>query len=1150
VRHIEGAPVARLRLTFRTTSSAKSLWFWFDGSQSHRYSSCFYFYGLRPSIKGLRRLIAKRGNFVRSKICFALFCLSFLAKVEPVTGQAIIELEKWQVSLDQEATFQAIEVPGTIEDQLDPQFDGVSIYVTNIPPIQTKPQQRAVLKFHGIATHARVLIDGKQVTEHLGAWTPFEVDITELVVQHERHSSESEKFHQLKVIVDEKVGHNTQGFLPIITNHFGGIWKPVTLNIVNATSILEDQLAIFPQVETHRLNLQLPVRCRADCKPAFSIKIAQLDSRQEPGVFQELDSSLEEITAPQRLASESPEEMTTRTFSANFTLPFAWKLWSPEAPQLYLLKIETWDQADHNPEVVELRFGVKDFRAEGDAFLLNGHPYSIRGILNWGYAPPSVSPSLDENWMRQEIEFAQSRGFNLMKFCLWIPPKRYLELCDEMGMLAWVEYPTWHPKLDQQHVEELVREYTEFFAYDRNHVSIVLRSLTCETGPGADLTVIRRLYDLCKTMIPEAVVEDDSSWISWNRIHDFYDDHPYGNNHTWVETLTRLRKYIAQRERKPLALGEAMAADSWTVSTDDLLKSAASDAAHGVWFAAANRKWIEQFSEIAKKRNRLFLPDLLEPHSIHYGQLMRKCQIEAFHREIPTGAYVVSVIRDFPKAAMGLIDYQNRPKHSTADWDFHGAAMVLMETEKDRRSFTSKEVANLKMIGKDLETQTGSTEISVTLLDSQNTDVWNGVKAVDGREVLTSASFQIPMPEVTEPQRFRIRAIWKRDQNNGINEWPVWVFPAPEESFALQVHPSAKKFVEQYSQQLHIQADQAAKVILTRQLDPTLLQALEDGAKVFLIPDSVPNSFPLDDHWFLRGSVAVFEDPAGDENDKFTTRFDHHGCELNSILELQHFDLAGPVVSNLGHYQELIDPLILLWDNHDLREVRTHGLAFRMEFGRGGVLFVSPLNFVGHTNSAGQWLFHHWLRRLDCEQESDLRMDAETRQSTTERFRKDLNRRTVDLHREAWQFQPDREAAGVKQSWFRMDFDDSSWALIRIGQHWENQGYANLDYWAWYRKTVELPLDWESPATYLNINGIDDYADIYINGTKIASVGDIEKKETAFETRVSIDISSHIQLGEPIQITVAVYDWYGSGGIFRPLSIATEPLSKEPPILK
>lgn len=69
-----------------------------------------------------------------------------------------------------------------------------------------------------------------------------------------------------------------------------------------------------------------------------------------------------------------------------------------------------------------------------------------------------------------------------MKFCLFVPPKKYLELCDELGMLAWVEYPTWHPKLDEKHLAELRQEYAEFFAFDCNHPSVILRSLTCETG--------------------------------------------------------------------------------------------------------------------------------------------------------------------------------------------------------------------------------------------------------------------------------------------------------------------------------------------------------------------------------------------------------------------------------------------------------------------------------------------------------------------------------------------------------------------------------------------------------------------------------------------------------------------------------------------
>ena len=64
-------------------------------------------------------------------------------------------------------------------------------------------------------------------------------------------------------------------------------------------------------------------------------------------------------------------------------------------------------------------------------------------------------------------------------------------------------------------------------------------------------------------MIPGALVEDDSSWIEWNRIADFYDDHPYGNNHTWVQTLQGLNEYILAHGLKPLVLGESISADTW-----------------------------------------------------------------------------------------------------------------------------------------------------------------------------------------------------------------------------------------------------------------------------------------------------------------------------------------------------------------------------------------------------------------------------------------------------------------------------------------------------------------------------------------------------------------------------------------------------------
>ncbi len=84
----------------------------------------------------------------------------------------------------------------------------------------------------------------------------------------------------------------------------------------------------------------------------------------------------------------------------------------------------------------------------------------------------------------------------------------------------------------------------------------------------------------------------------------------------------------------------------------------------------------------------------------------------------------------------------------------------------------------------------------------------------------------------------------------------------------------------------------------------------------------------------------------------------------------------------------------------------------------------------------------------------------------------------------------------------------------------------------------------------MNFTGIDDYAILYVNGVRVGTAGDLENRRTAFEDRVSFDVSKYVTAGSSLQISVAVYDWYGAGGIFRPVTLSTEPLSDNPPMLK
>ena len=263
------------------------------------------------------------------------------------------------------------------------------------------------------------------------------------------------------------------------------------------------------------------------------------------------------------------------------------------------------------------------------------------------------------------------------------------------------------------------------------------------------------------------------------------------------------------------------------------------------------------------------------------------------------------------------------------------------------------------------------------------------------------------------------------------------------------------------------------------------------------------------------------------------------------LMELQHFDLAGPVIPEVDSMLDQVDPRLLLWDNHDRADMRTHGLVFRMPVGKG-TLMVSALDHFGEGNAAGRWLLEHWLDELDqpggpADPRAEVNLD---------RLRAELSRREVELHQRRWQFQPDPDQQGERLGWQQKVFDDSGWESLKCDRHWDSQGYASLDGWAWYRLEVDVPA-WDPDAPlYLNFTGVDDHYRLWVNGQYIGSDGDIATQTTAFDHRTSYDITRQARPGETITIAVAVYDWYGAGGIFRPVTLSTTPLTEDRPWLK
>jgi hypothetical protein len=1058
---------------------------------------------------------------VRGGIVFGIFVSASLApaclgaEFDPNSPRQTISLNgEWFFQRDQGADWKKVRVPSSFQEHEGTEFHGVGWYRKAIEPPVVPAGRRVLLHFQAAATEAEVWWNGERLGTHLGGWTPFRFDITELV-----RRAPPGRAHELRVRLDEKVGHNTQGFLPVIAPHFGGLWQDVALLVVPETYADDLQMLAVGEPGSGELRLEIPLAGQS----ATSLTNVTLRCRLR-GQETWVDLSPSSHRSGQTLFVRAPVAGA--------------RPWSPAEPNLYEVEVALpGAEADR----VRTRAAFRSIEAFGQQFRLNGRPLNIRGLLDWGYAAPRVAPAAGEAMWRSELEFARAHGFNLMKFCLWIPPQRYLELADEMGVLAWMEYPTWHPNFTAKFLAPLRREFREFFLYDRNHPCVVLRSLTCETGPSAQLSVLQSLYDSAHELIPGALVEDDSSWIGWNRVHDFYDDHPYGNNHTWIKTLEGFNDYILAHGLKPLVLGEATAADTW-LDREALLARLGEERP---WWAPGvlddSARWMEQMRRLAGSGGLA----QLRPDSLRYGLLMRKYQIEAFRREVPYGGHVISVIRDVPNAPMGLLDHVGRSKWTDAEWSWQRDTLCLLKTGEDARSFCSGKPLRGEILLSHFGPEAiADGRLSVTLEAPGQTAPPLQRREVNSLQqnpgtLARLLALDWPAPDVATPTHLVIRAELKTAQGDFRNEWPVWIVPAnsPESLNAVQVHASLAAALRRElfpgcptfdfsTNSTRVDPGRNGLVVVASRFDDELVRFLEAGGRVLLLPDGRPHSLPLGAHWFLRGAPYIPDHSLSRQ------------IPRDLFVELQHFDLAADIVPNLSCL-EAFDPILMLWDTHDLKTVKTHGVIFETRAAQGRLL-VSAARHDGTHNAAGRWLLGVLLNHLRSAEAPHHALPDET----WAYLKSKLHAEQTNLVNRAWEFRPDPQNEGLTRGWHNPKLaSDEGWKDIRIGAYWESQGYPALDGWAWYRLWVDIPQSWQGRDIFLSFAGVDDVYELYVNGELAGKGGDLATHQDALSEKKSHNLSGLVQPGQKALIAVRVHDWYGAGGIFRPVTLGTIPFN-------
>lgn len=325
------------------------------------------------------------------------------------------------------------------------------------------------LWFGGVSFRAKVTLDGELIAEHYGAYTGFEAVLP----------SVQPGTHDLRIEVDNRFGEDSALHVPNDYYSYGGVNRPVVIEQLADAYITEMHVTPVLEEGVWHAKAKLTVRSLVDHALEATLTLA-----------------LAGETVNQTLMLAAQSETTVNFDTA---CPQA-EIWSPEHPVLTVCTATLLLNGLPADDLID-RFGFREVRVDGKKILLNGQPLRLKGFnRHEDFNDYGVSAPVEA--MMRDLQLMLDIGANCVRTCHYPNDPRFLDLCDELGILIWEE--THSRGLGEERMrhplfmEQLHLSAREMIAQHFNHPSIFiwgcLNECADDTEFGAEC--YRRTYQL------------------------------------------------------------------------------------------------------------------------------------------------------------------------------------------------------------------------------------------------------------------------------------------------------------------------------------------------------------------------------------------------------------------------------------------------------------------------------------------------------------------------------------------------------------------------------------------------------------------------------------------------------------------------------
>jgi len=374
-----------------------------------------------------------------------------------------------------------------------------------------QPGHRAFLHIGAANYRSNVFVNGSQVCEHEGGFTPFDCEITTVVKPGENDAV---------ILVDNTRIADGVPTLKTDWYNYGGLTRSVSV-VTTPTTFIDDY-----ELHLDRAN-------RSTIEGYVHVQGAD-------GALTPVTLSIPELHLTAHLTTGSDGRATISLPTKNLSL------WSPANPKLYKLTLTAGANASQDTLTDDV--GFRTIETRGAEILLNGEPIFLKGICIHAEAPFRTGRAYSQKDADTLLGWVKELGGNYARLAHYPHDERMTRTADRLGILIWSEVPVYWAEhfADEAVFNKSKQQISEEIRRDRNKASVILWSIANETpATDARTAFLTRSAELVHQLDPTRLVT--AALLVHGDLKTKYIDDPLGK----ALDVIGFNEYIGWYEGKP-----------------------------------------------------------------------------------------------------------------------------------------------------------------------------------------------------------------------------------------------------------------------------------------------------------------------------------------------------------------------------------------------------------------------------------------------------------------------------------------------------------------------------------------------------------------------------------------------------------------------